>query len=933
MRPRVAYQRDTLNTRRLPRDEPTFLDYRTSINTEWFDGITTLRLIFVSSVLLVPLAVIGRLVAIVGTGFPLLIGGLGLALIIAGLFKSAFLGRVAVQVAWGGMLLLVAVVALFMENLANPRTAFLALAMPALLLAAWVAFLAGKQVSFWMTANHQIDQQTMFRWRRLWSFSGDPEDHQLCPELLTIPIVLAAVPVGCLAGFAVLHFFASAVTHPVVGLAALATTFLVIALAWVGAHQFVANRFPPPGALLSAAWRTLRIFTCYNRHDTPAAGVFRFPSGIVRSVVARDFFLGTTLALLSLALVALLLPAPPPFSWKALWPASEQRSIQFNENELDRYRSLPFEQAQDFLNRLTAEKQATILEELNRSNRQGQREGLWPSLVVTLLAGVLGPPVTLLLLIAMIGGSTVHRYYESLDKPDAPLQSQLTPWQTLVDRLINSPNAIESNHFFLGTSLYHDYPILLDENILTDHGHILGDTGAYKTSMGIAPIATQLIAKGRSVLMIDLKGEPPLFHGLREEAARAGVPFKWFTTTPNRSSYVFNPFLQKNWRKFTSNQRVQIVLSALSLDYGFDYGRAYFTAMNETVLASLVRKQRIESFEDIYVLLNDRDMFKEMGNLLDWEKARHLLALVNRLRTVFPLNLTPTTLPDRPDVFEHAIELSDLLYEPQVIYFYLKAPIEPLSTAGVAKLAIYSLFTAAAEIEPDDGHRAYVLIDEFQQIISNSVERVLEQGRSLGTSFILSHQTKGQTKRGGIDIQETVESCTAFKQNYRASDLKTIMELEQLSGQGMFHRFAWSQAAPSSDDDEEDVGPAFSTMGDVTVTESTGTLMDRNLIMELSADPQGSIVRFTKDSGYTRFGGKATPILSDFHITRREFHTRKKSTFPDAGVDTVVVEPDLGDTIDVAPIDPSAPHSPAMARRMPLLPDGSDPDEKLGPLQ
>jgi hypothetical protein len=149
----------------------------------------------------------------------------------------------------------------------------------------------------------------------------------------------------------------------------------------------------------------------------------------------------------------------------------------------------------------------------------------------------------------------------------------------------------------------------------------------------------------------------------------------------------------------------------------------------------------------------------------------------------------------------------------------------------------------------------------------------------------------------------------------------------------MFHRFAWSQPAPASDDDEEDIGPAFSATGDVMVTESTGTLMDRNLIMELSADPQGSIVRFTKDSGYTRFGGKATPILSDFHITRHEFQTRKDTEFPDSGMDTVVVEPDLGDTIDVTAIDPSAPQSPAMAKRMPLLPDGSDPDEKLGPLQ
>ena len=105
----------------------------------------------------------------------------------------------------------------------------------------------------------------------------------------------------------------------------------------------------------------------------------------------------------------------------------------------------------------------------------------------------------LLAFLALITGSTVQRFYESLDKPGAPLQSPLTPWQTLVDRLINSPSKIEKRHYFLGSSLYHDYPILLDGEVLSDHGHILGDTGARKTSLGIAPLATQLIAKRKSI--------------------------------------------------------------------------------------------------------------------------------------------------------------------------------------------------------------------------------------------------------------------------------------------------------------------------------------------------------------------------------------------------------------------------------------------------
>jgi len=932
MRPRVQYHRDTLNTRRLPRDEPTYLDYRTRINREPFEHLTTLRLVFVASVLLVPLAVVGRLIWFVGAGFPLIMGGLGVILILGGLVKAAFMGRLPPQLSWGCMLVFVAIVATFMEKFADPRTAFLCLAMPSLLMAAGLAFCAGKQVAFWMTANHQIGRTTMFRWRRLWSFSGDPEDQRLCPEILTVPIVLAATPVGCLAGFAVLHFFAPRMTHGVAGLMALIVTFLVVALAWGMAHIFVAGTWPSIATLPLTAWRTLRIFVCYNRHNTPAAGVFQFPTWVFRWAAARDFFLGATLGMLSLSMVTLLLPPPPPFSWKTLWRAPEKRPIEIAAHEWDRYRSLPMDEAKIYLDRLTSEKKAAILAEIEREKFERRRKGRFAPMMAALGFGVLGPPVMLLAFLALITGSTVQRFYESLDKPGAPLQSPLTPWQTLVDRLIRSPNAKEAEHYFLGSSLYHDYPILLDQKVLEQHAHILGDTGAHKTSYAIAPLVTQLIAKRKSILMIDLKGEPALFHGLREEAARAGMPFKWFTNVPDKSSYVFNPFLQKHWRRFSSNQKTQIILSALSLDYGFDYGRAFFTAMNEMALANLIRHEKIDSFDGIHRILSHKAIFEKVADDLTWKDARHLVALVNRLRAVHPLNLTPRSLPGRPEVFDNAIELQDLLYEPQVVYFYLKAPIESLTTAGVAKLAVYSLFTAAALHKIDQSNRAFIVIDEFQQMMSKTIEQTLHQGRSMGMSFVLAHQTMEQAKSGGVDIRATLEAGTAYKHNFRVSDLRSIMEMEQLSGQGMYHKFAWTQTVPASDDDEEDIGPKFSIDEQVHVSEAVGPLMERNLIMELSADPKGSFVRFTTDEGYTRFGGKVTPMLSDFHIQRPEFFELSEEPFPEADSETVVVEPDFGDAIDVSEVSNDPPNNPLMTKRMPLLPDGADPDEKLSNL-
>lgn len=73
-------------------------------------------------------------------------------------------------------------------------------------------------------------------------------------------------------------------------------------------------------------------------------------------------------------------------------------------------------------------------------------------------------------------------------------------------------------------------------------------------------------------------------------------------------------------------------------------------------------------------------------------------------------------------------------------------------------------------------------------------------------------------------------------------------------------------------------------------------------------------------------------MLSDFHIQRPEFFTLSKESFPEVNCETVVVEPDFGDAIDVSAASTEPPKNPLMTKRMPLLPDGADPDEKLSRL-
>ncbi len=103
-------------------------------------------------------------------------------------------------------------------------------------------------------------------------------------------------------------------------------------------------------------------------------------------------------------------------------------------------------------------------------------------------------------------------------------------------------------------------PYYINRDSLLEHALVRGGSGAGKTALILAPLTEQLIRQaGRkddsSVLILDLKGDPALFHGTRLAAQAAGLPFRWFTLESGRSSFAMNPFLQKNFK--TSLSRSQ----------------------------------------------------------------------------------------------------------------------------------------------------------------------------------------------------------------------------------------------------------------------------------------------------------------------------------------------------------------------------------------
>ena len=101
-----------------------------------------------------------------------------------------------------------------------------------------------------------------------------------------------------------------------------------------------------------------------------------------------------------------------------------------------------------------------------------------------------------------------------------------------------------------------------------------------------------------------------------------------------------------------------------------------------------------------------------------------------------------------------------------------------------ANLTLMALMTAVKENRERGGRRqTYLVIDEFQQMASESFKLVLRQARSFGLSLILANQSEAdlmtkQTNR----LLDTVRANTQLKIYLSVSDPNTIKWLEKASG-------------------------------------------------------------------------------------------------------------------------------------------------------
>lgn len=814
----------------------------------------------------------------------------------------------------------------------------------AMLIAAVLADSLATHHASWMAANPMLPRDARRRWRSYWHRRFQRLADRLPAALRVVADGRRAIPELDLYAGGFIIVFAACVVGVIVfalaqgslfpGMTAVLATLAVLGIGGITWNLFGQRDRRAP---LWALGRALVSWYTYNLHGTEAAGVFRSPRGSYEARTWATLAVGSLLAA-SLMPLASFFPLPfytvdaewlrenTTFRWKVPFMQSSARSDRDAEpptrqqmlaglepHRRTYYDSLePSLQAKylDHLSRLHGEA-SVELERAAEAEQFRQRFAAFPeawipvafqgvftgdpffiwTITLSLLLSLLVPPVMLFLVCYTVCGRVLVCYYNALEAPDAPEQAKdRSLWDMRVQRIHESAHELEREHIWLGCNAINDYPVLMHRRMLKEHAHILGDSGSGKTSIGLlSPMVQMMRARDSSIVVIDLKGEEALFHAVRDESIKAGLPFKWFTTDHRRSTFIYNPLSQSYGAHLTINQRVQILLQAMGLEYGEFYGKGYFSAVQENVLKRVLKTfaNDIHCFKDIARCVESKDLYRATGSrsqgsarFHEMQDAGHLVAAVHRLADVVPLNVTHKSAPS-PEAMNAAIDMPDVVARPQVVYFFLPSGLEPVSHRGIAKLALYGLL-ASAYLKRDPYRRTanngehqskgvYVFIDEFQEIVSHNLQRVMAEARSFDIGVILANQNISDLTTPDVDLVPVVQGNTAFKQTFRATSFPQQDALVRASGEMMYEMINRSYGG----DDGE-------TLMSYQEVQHIGPRYRPNDVILMSAEDQHNIVQFSKNSGFTRFSAFPFEIISDHLVSEATFHERRdKLPWPD----------------------------------------------------
>lgn len=469
--------------------------------------------------------------------------------------------------------------------------------------------------------------------------------------------------------------------------------------------------------------------------------------------------------------------------------------------------------------------------------------------------------------VLLIGGRPLLDVTKELEDTEqrAELAQKEGPvaWEVFSQKVMNSEQPREREHYFLGLQMTDMFPIYLHKSIVDEHGYIVGDTGSGKTALGVIPLMRQIIGYRESaVVIIDLKGDNAMLQTALQDAKASGAAFRLFTLEEGKKTNIFNIFGQKNIRGLSLLQQTEVLLESLALNHGDGYGKSFYSRTARSWLLRELKKHgdSIHSFKDLHNYMLQKNAF---ASEKDRENVSELYCVVEALAEVPQLNVVGRKLSN--EAVRTQIHMPEVLENQEVVYFWLPAVIGAANVSEVAKLALYSLITAAysRQQKAQEPRSVHVICDEFQRMAGGNFKLLLEQGRSLGVHFLLSNQTIAALGDG--ELRATVVSNTRWKLGFSASDVEQQEFFMKSSG-------------------EYFDGGTLEYPG-----RGWTPLIGRNDLIEMSDKMHAAIFQTTRGAGFTQFSGYPVLIVPMFAMSEKQYKRFQREPWPEDVPGTFVV--------------------------------------------
>lgn len=451
------------------------------------------------------------------------------------------------------------------------------------------------------------------------------------------------------------------------------------------------------------------------------------------------------------------------------------------------------------------------------------------------------------------------------------------------------------------------YPILLPDRLWESGIWVLGAARSGKTQRVLASLAMQRIRRNDSpVVIFDCKGDDAFLQSTKREAEAKGRELIILTNVSRFSTRLFNPLAQRHLSSLSRVAITEQFLSALNLFFGFGYGKSYFGGQSYQGFSGAfiadeprsdwgpaIASTRATSFVQLAKRLPE-----VLKNRPELRGAEALTMVIRQLADVFILNAGCSDIYPESAV-KAGIQVGDLLKKSgngtyPILYCYLRAESEPVSTSVIAKLVLNLLKNALRQMR--DGIQegeiegpapvVPVFIDECQVVLDDALRNMLEQGASLGLQFVLANQDISQLRSGDRDFFPTVWENCGNKIILTSRDHMFQEILMKLSGEKPTHHLSYAIGAGSLARGR--VGADHAVDGVYKVAEMISPRWERNHIIEMSATPGLAMFIPSQDEDLAQYRGYPIMVDLPFLHSRSTFEHLKSLPWPEPRPETLI---------------------------------------------